>query len=77
MILIEIIPNVWLGDTIGEQYKNNANIKYVVNCVKDLAFLNSYQEYRGEIRDSLDKYQLIKVYEYLLETTNLFTKCFK
>ena len=35
-------------DTIGEQYKNNANIKYVVNCVKDLAF-NSYQEYRVKL----------------------------
>ena len=58
----------------GEQYKNNANIKYVVNCEKDLAFMNSYQENRVEIRDSQDKYQLIKVYEYLLETTKFIYK---
>ena len=69
MILVEIIPNIWLGDIEGENYKSNINIKYVVNCVKDLGFLNNYNSYQGVIKDSLDKYEIIKIYEYLCETT--------
>lgn len=69
MILVEIIPNIWLGDIEGETYKSNINVKYVVNCVKDLGFLNNYNSYQGVIKDSLDKYEIIKIYEYLCETT--------
>lgn len=69
MILVEIVPNVWLGDIEGEKYKSNINIKYIVNCLKDLSFLNNYDNYKGVVKDSLEKYEIIKFYEYLCETT--------
>jgi protein-tyrosine phosphatase len=76
MILIEIIPNVWLGDIEGEKYKSNIGIKYVVNCNRDLGFLNNYEEYKGVIKDSLEKYEIIKLYEYFVETNKFIYKNF-
>ncbi len=69
MILVEIVPNIWLGDIEGENYKSNINVKYIVNCLKDLSFLNNYDNYKGVVKDSLEKYEIIKLYEYLCETT--------
>ena len=69
MILVEIVPNIWLGDIEGEKYKSNIGVKYIVNCLKDLSFLNNYDTYQGVIKDSLEKYEIIKLYEYLCETT--------
>tara|TARA_B100000886_G_scaffold337912_1_gene299661 strand:- start:219 stop:656 length:438 start_codon:yes stop_codon:yes gene_type:complete len=69
MILVEIVPNIWLGDIEGEKYKSNIGVKYIVNCLKDLSFLNNYDTYQGVIKDSLEKYEIIKIYEYLCETT--------
>jgi hypothetical protein len=74
MILVEIVPNIWLGDIEGEKYKSNIDIKYVVNCVKDLSFLNNSDEYRGIVKKSLEKYEIIKFYEYLCETTKFLYK---
>jgi protein-tyrosine phosphatase len=69
MILVEIVPNVWLGDIEGEKFKSNIGAKYIVNCLKDLSFLNNHDTYQGVIKDSLEKYEIIKLYEYLCETT--------
>ena len=69
MILVEICPNIWLGDIEGAKYKSNINIKYIVNCLKDLSFLNNYDNYKGIVKDSIEKYEIIKFYEYLCETT--------
>ena len=79
MILVEIVPNIWLGDIEGEKYKTNINAKYIVNCLKDLKFLNNYDNYKeGVIKDSLEKYEIIKLYEYLCETTKfMYNNMFK
>ena len=69
MILVEICPNIWLGDIEGAKYKSNINIKYIVNCLKDLSFLNNYDNYKGIVKDCIEKYEIIKFYEYLCETT--------
>jgi hypothetical protein len=74
MILVEIVPNIWIGDIDGEKYKSNIGIKYVVNCIKDLSFLNNYDEYKGIVKNSLEKYEIIKFYEYLCETTKFLYK---
>ena len=74
MILVEIVPNIWLGDIDGEKYKSNIGIKYVVNCSKDLSFLNNYDEYKGIVKNSLDKYEILKFYEYICETTKFIYK---
>ena len=65
MILVEIVPNLWMGDFEGYKYKDNINIKYLVNCSKDLHYLGNYSEYQHQIKQSIEQYEIIKMYEYL------------
>jgi hypothetical protein len=74
MILVEIIPNLWLGDHDGVKYKDNINIKYLVNCTKDLHFLGNYSEYNNQMKNSLEKYEIIKMYEYIVESVEFIYK---
>ena len=62
MVCIEIIPNLYFGDN------KNVNVNCIVNCSKDLSFLGKYKEYNINISDNLEKYEIIKMYEYLNET---------
>lgn len=76
MSLTEIIPNLWLGNKEGLKYKDNINIKYLVNCEKDLHFLGNYSEYKNYMKVSIEKYEIIKMYEYLVESVEFIYKNF-
>ena len=77
MILIEIVPNLWLGDSEGFKYKDNINIKYLINCAKDLHFLGNYKDYNTSMKMSIEKYEIIKMYEYMTESVNFIYKNMK
>lgn len=72
MILIEIIPNLWIGDK--EILKYNVNVDFIINTLKDLHFLGKYNQYRMDIKNNLEKYEIIKMYEYLNETSEFIFK---
>ena len=74
MILIELVPNLWLGDQESVKYKEKLNINAVINCSKDLHFLGNYQEYIIDIKNNLEKYEIIKMYEYMVETVEFIYK---
>ena len=74
MILIEIFPNLWLGDIKALPHIGSKNIKCVINCSKDLHFLNKYQDYKSAIKINLEKYEIIKLFEYLNETVEFIYK---
>jgi len=74
MVCTEIVPNLWIGDSNSLNFKNDLNIKYIVNCVKDLHFLGNYSEYKQNMKISIEKYEIIKMYEYLIETTEFIYK---
>ena len=74
MILIELVPNLWLGDQESVNYKEKLKINAVINCSKDLHFLGNYQEYRINIKNTLEKYEIIKMYEYMVETVEFIYK---
>lgn len=63
-----MIPNLYFGNN------KNVNIDCIVNCCKDLSFLGKYKEYNIHISDNLEKYELIKMYEYLNETIEFIYK---
>jgi len=69
MILVEIIPNLWLGD-IDSLKNNTIEINNIINCHKNLHFLGNYQNYRFETHTNIEKYEIIKMYEYLNETVD-------
>ena len=74
MILVEIIPNLWLGDSESLKYKDNIGIKYLVNCEKDLHFLGNFSDYKNQMKISIEKYEIIKMYEYLVESVEFIYK---
>ena len=74
MIFIEIIPNLYIGDQEIVKSINKLNINSVINCTKDLHFLGRYNEYTLDIKNNLEKYEIIKMYEYLDETVEFIYK---
>lgn len=68
MILSEIIPNLWISNTIiDNNLKNFYNIKNIINSDKDLNSLNLHHKYNYELRDRILKYENTKKYEYFKE----------
>ena len=74
MIFIEILPNLWIGNNEILKYKDKINIDYIINCSKDLHFLGKHTQYKMHIKNNLEKYEIIKMYEYLNETTEFIHK---
>ena len=74
MIFIEILPNLWIGNNELLKYKDKLNIDYIINCSKDLHFLGKYSQYKMEMKNNLEKYEIIKMYEYLNETSEFIYK---
>lgn len=72
MILIEIIPNLWIGNK--DILKYNLNINFIINTLKDLHFLGKHNQYKMDIKNNLEKYEIIKMYEYLNETSEFIYK---
>ena len=74
MIYIEIIPNLWIGNNDILKYKDKLNVDFIINCSKDLHFLGKHTQYKLDIKNNLEKYEIIKMYEYLNETTEFIFK---
>jgi len=74
MIFIEIIPNLWIANSETLKYKDRLGIDFIVNCQKDLHFLGKYNQYKMEIGKNLEKYEIVKMYEYLNETSEFINK---
>ena len=72
MYLIEIVPKLWLGDMASLKAVNSINC--VVNCYKDLHYLDKHKSYNNEIKNNLEKYEIIKMYEYMNETADYIYK---
>ena len=74
MIFIEILPNLWIGNQETLKHTDRLNIDYIINCTKDLHFLGNSNNYKSDIKTNLEKYEIIKMYEYLIETTEFIYK---
>ena len=73
--LTEIIPGLWLADdksvikNVG--FYKNLNL-FLINCNKDLDFLNKSKKYKNnDMKQNLEKYEIIRFYKYLVDTTKL------
>ena len=74
MIFIEIIPNLWIGDNETLKHKDKLNINFIINCSKDLHFLGKHTQYKMHIGNNLEKYEIVKMYEYINETSDFIYK---
>ena len=73
MSVKEIIPGLWLGDkniSINRQFYKDNNIEIVINCSKDLPFINlEVEKVRLKVHDNLEKDEIISMYNLLEYTT--------
>mgnify|MGYP001234377011 CR=1 FL=1 len=74
MILIEILPNLYLGDAESVKYKNQLNISSQINCQRDLMYLGTHNEYVHNIKKNIEQFELIGMYQYLTESVNFIHK---
>lgn len=71
-MIIEIIPGLWLGDKKKSEngsFLQDKNIKCIVNVIKDLDFLNRFDEYNDTIKKNIEKYKILKLSNYLIDIT--------
>jgi|TARA_B110000483_G_C17766184_1_gene378019 hypothetical protein len=74
MILVEILPNLYLADYEGSKYKSQLNITSQINCQRDLMYIGTSTEYVHDIKKNLVQYELVKMYQYLIESINYIHK---
>ena len=70
---VEIIPDLWLGNDQSALNTQDDNFVYI-NCSNDLSFLGRAQQYNIEIKNNLEKYEILKMYQYLNETVEFIYK---
>jgi len=69
---IEIIPNLWLGNICHSNNNNlreTFNITKVIKPDKDLFFLGKSENYNFDVKNRIQKYEIEKLLEYILEVT--------
>lgn len=71
MSVTEIVPNLWLGnvqDSLDSVFISNIDI--VINCTKDLKFLDESKKcIRIPIEDNLEEVEIQNLYSYLSKIT--------
>jgi hypothetical protein len=69
---MEIIPNVWLGNlknALNTNFKETFNITKIIKPDKDLFFLGKSENYNFDVKNRIQKYEIDKLIEYILEVT--------
>ena len=68
--MLEILPDIWISSHNHFKKLNTKNYIHINTC-KDLEIFGSNREYKDDIKKSLIKYQLIKLYKYIHDTVKL------
>ena len=79
MVYNKILNNVYLSnykDSINNEYINGNNIKVIINCSKNLPFINNNNiiKIRISINDDLSKQSNIDLFKYLNHITTIMNK---
>ena len=70
---IEILPNLWISSIKNANNKGLnilCNVNILINAENDLDFLDNHTNYNSHISSNIEKYEILKTHEYLIETTN-------
>lgn len=76
-MLIEMLGGIWVSDKKilkDTGFIQDKNITGIVNCVKDLDFLNKNNEYNEYIQKNIKKYEIIRFSDYLYNITEFINK---
>lgn len=70
---VEILPGLWLTDHTSHSklFYQEKNIRLIINSNLDMEFFGRSQEYVNDIKVELEKYEIQKMHQYLVEKTEL------
>jgi hypothetical protein len=79
MYLVEILPDLWIGDTnVSPKIIKEKDIKYIINCHEDLAFYGKSREYIDSIKSEMMRKEIGALYKYLIQMTqSIYTNLIK
>ena len=68
---IEILPGIWISDSenLDSQFLEEKMINKLINIKNDLSFLGSGNKYHDMIRENMEKYEILKLVNYLKDIT--------
>ena len=76
-MLVEMLGGIWISDKKilkDTGFIQDKNITGIVNCFKDLDFLNKNNEYNEYIQQNIKKYEIIRFSDYLYDITEFINK---
>jgi hypothetical protein len=71
---IEFLSGIWIIDKLDTNFIENKNISNIINLEKDLEFLGKSKEYNDTIKENIEKYEILKLVNYLKEITYYIKK---
>ena len=72
---IEFLPGIWISDSIklDNNFISDKSITNIINIDNNLDFLGKSHQYNDTIRENIEKYEILKMVNYLKDIT-LFMK---
>ena len=72
---VEILPGIWISESnrLDSVFLEEKGISNIINVEKDLSFLGKSKNYNETIKENIEKYEILKMVNYLKEIT-LFMK---
>ena len=74
--LIEFLPGIWLSNTISvnDNFLKQKRLNIMVNCDKEMNFFESAENYIVSIKNEIKKTNHMKLYQYLINSTEKIHK---
>lgn len=74
--LIEFLPGIWLSNTISvnDNFLKQKRLHVMVNCDKEMNFFESAENYIVSIKNEIKKTNHMKLYQYLINSTEKIHK---
>tara|TARA_Y200000002_G_scaffold370881_1_gene366878 strand:- start:1513 stop:1947 length:435 start_codon:yes stop_codon:yes gene_type:complete len=74
---IEFLPGLWIisSNKLNNVFIEEKNIKNTINVEKDLNFMGKSENYTNTVKENIEKYEILKMVNYLKEITTFMKKC--
>ena len=71
---IEFLSGIWVINNLDSTFIEEKNISNIINLDKDLEFLGKSKGYNDMIKENIEKYEILKLVNYLKEITYYIKK---
>jgi len=72
---IEVLPGIWVNNKFDSKLIEEKNITNIINVDNDLSFMGKSAKYNDTIKENVEKYEILKMVNYLKEITLFMKNC--